>query len=118
MRAVSIAIAIVAAGVIAVCSTQQVDSAAAHAASQEEAKAPSKKTPKKTAPNKAPATETGAQIDGRRTPRERSTTVTIGAATMAVTYGRPTRNGRLIFGDAAPGKQRPLVPFGAVWRTG
>lgn len=35
---------------------------------------------------------------------------TIGTTEVAVTYGRPSVNDRVIFGD--------LVPFGDVWRTG
>ncbi len=35
---------------------------------------------------------------------------TIGLTEVAVTYGRPSVNERIIFGD--------LVPFGSVWRTG
>ena len=42
-------------------------------------------------------------------PRD-STTQAIGAATVSVNYGRPSKRGREIFGA--------LVPYGVVWRTG
>jgi hypothetical protein len=35
---------------------------------------------------------------------------TVGTTDMAITYGRPSVRGRVIFGD--------LVPYGEVWRTG
>jgi hypothetical protein len=35
---------------------------------------------------------------------------TIGGAAVVIDYGRPTRRGRVIFGN--------VVPFNAVWRTG
>ncbi|HOY28380.1 MAG TPA: DUF2911 domain-containing protein [Flavobacteriales bacterium] len=37
-------------------------------------------------------------------------TFTVGDATIAVDYSRPSKKGRVIFGE--------LVPFGKVWRTG
>jgi hypothetical protein len=42
-------------------------------------------------------------------PRD-TTRATIGAATILVDYGRPSKRGRKIIGE--------LVPFGSVWRTG
>jgi len=39
-----------------------------------------------------------------------STVATIGGATLSVDYSRPSKRGRVIFGE--------LVPYGQVWRTG
>ena len=56
------------------------------------------------------ATANGATAPaGLASPRD-TASGTIGAATLLVDYGRPSRRGREIFGA--------LVPFDAVWRTG
>jgi hypothetical protein len=52
---------------------------------------------------------TTAAADRPSSPRD-TAVATIGAATVLVDYGRPSRRGREIFGA--------LVPFDAVWRTG
>ncbi len=42
---------------------------------------------------------------------------TIGTTDVTITYGRPSVRDRAIFGDSLAAEQ-PLVPYGAVWRTG
>lgn len=54
-----------------------------------------------------------AQERGNESPRvspNATVSQTIGTSVVEVTYGRPSVNDRLIFGD--------LVPFDSVWRTG
>ena len=55
------------------------------------------------------ATEAPASAPERLSPHE-SVSGTVGEANITVTYGRPYKKGREIYGG--------LVPFDAVWRTG
>ncbi|HEU4565053.1 MAG TPA: DUF2911 domain-containing protein [Gemmatimonadaceae bacterium] len=58
--------------------------------------------------NPAPAAPAGG-AQRPLSPRD-SARVTVGSATLAVNYGRPSMRGRAIFGQ--------LVPYDRVWRTG
>ena len=40
---------------------------------------------------------------------------TIKGANISITYGRPSKKGRVIFGSE---QEKPLEPYGKVWRTG
>ena len=42
---------------------------------------------------------------------------TIGTTDVMISYGRPSARDRAIFGDSLAA-ERPLVPYGDVWRTG
>ena len=53
---------------------------------------------------------------GQASPSD-SVRATIGGASIAVDYGRPSMRGRTIFGPATA-TPRPVVPWGEVWRTG
>lgn len=48
-------------------------------------------------------------VAGRQSPYD-STTVRVGAQSLRICYGRPSAQGRQIFGG--------LVPYGTLWRTG
>lgn len=55
------------------------------------------------------AREASGQAAGQLSPRD-TTRATIGAASLLVDYGRPSKRGRVIFGG--------IEPWGKVWRTG
>jgi hypothetical protein len=62
-------------------------------------------------------TQPGSQaVAERRSPFD-STRITIGQRVAQVCYGRPSANGRAIFGPASA-QPAPLVPYGRLWRTG
>ena len=48
-------------------------------------------------------------VEGRQSPYD-STTISVGSQQLRICYGRPSAQGREIFGG--------LVPFGTIWRTG
>lgn len=57
-----------------------------------------------------------AEQEKRASPHEQVSAI-IGGKKLKIEYGRPLKKGRTIFGIAGGGSD-PLVPFGAVWRTG
>ncbi|MDE0104447.1 MAG: DUF2911 domain-containing protein [Bryobacterales bacterium] len=54
--------------------------------------------------------ETAAATEPERVSPHESTAATVGEANITITYGRPYKKGREIYGG--------LVPFAEVWRTG
>ncbi len=64
-----------------------------------------------------PATAQERANDEARPSPNAAVSQTIGTTDVTVTYGRPSARDRAIFGDSLAA-ERPLVPYGAVWRTG
>src|SRR5690606_11953348 len=63
-------------------------------------------------------TQPGSEaVSERKSPFD-STRITVGTQTAQVCYGRPSAQGRVIFGADGTAAGAPLVPYGKLWRTG